>query len=47
MRQLEQEYDAATTQEQPPIPSGEIDSAKLMKDVEDFLRGQREGGANS
>jgi hypothetical protein len=47
VRQLEQEYDAATTQEQPPIPSGEIDSAKLMKDVEDFLRGQREGGANS
>jgi len=47
VRQLEQEYDAATSQEQPPIPSGEIDSAKLMKDVEDFLRGQREGGANS
>src|SRR5215471_5339524 len=43
VRQLEQEYDAAVGKEQPPLPSGEIDSNKLMKDVEDFLRSQREG----
>ena len=43
VRQLEQEYDAAAGKEQPPLPSGEIDSNKLMKDVEDFLRSQREG----
>ena len=44
VRQLEQEYDAAAGQEQPPLPSGEIDSNKLMKELEDFLREQREGG---
>ena len=43
VRQLEQEYDAAAGKEQAPLPSGEIDSNKLMKDVEDFLRSQREG----
>jgi len=47
VRQLEQEYDAAAGEEQSPLPSGEIDSNKLMKDLEDFLRGQREGGASS
>ena len=45
VRQLEQEYDATAGEEQSPLPSGEIDSNKLMKDLEDFLRGQREGGA--
>ena len=47
VRQLEQEYDATGGEEQRPIPSGEIDSNKLMKDLEDFLRGQQEGGADS
>ncbi|HTY77633.1 MAG TPA: PAC2 family protein [Candidatus Bathyarchaeia archaeon] len=44
VRQLEQEYDAAVGEEKPPLPSGEIDSNKLMKELEDFLREQREGG---
>jgi proteasome assembly chaperone (PAC2) family protein len=48
VKQLEQEYDAETGEERQPLPSGEIDSNKLMKDLEDFLRGHREsGGANS
>jgi proteasome assembly chaperone (PAC2) family protein len=45
VRQLEQEYDAPTGEEREPLPSGEIDSEKLMQDLEDFLRKQREGGA--
>ena len=48
VKQLEQEYDAETGEERQPLPSGELDSNKLMKDLEDFLRGHREGGgANS
>jgi proteasome assembly chaperone (PAC2) family protein len=44
VRKLEQEYDAAAGEEQPPLPGGELDSDRLMRDVEDFLRRQREGG---
>jgi proteasome assembly chaperone (PAC2) family protein len=47
VRQLEQEYDAAAGEEQQPLPGGELDSDKLMRDLEDFLRKQREGGAES
>ena len=46
VKQLEQEYDASAGEEQPPLPDGKLDSDKLMREVEDFLRGQqREGGA--
>lgn len=45
VRKLEQEYDAATVEEQQPLPGGELDSERLMRDVEDFLRRQREEGA--
>jgi proteasome assembly chaperone (PAC2) family protein len=44
VRQLEQEYDAAVGEERQPLPEGELDSAKLMQELEDFLRKQREGG---
>jgi proteasome assembly chaperone (PAC2) family protein len=47
VRQLEQEYDAAASEEQQPLPAGELDSDKLMRDLEDFLRKQREGGAQA
>jgi proteasome assembly chaperone (PAC2) family protein len=47
VRKLEQEYDAAAGEEQPPLPAGELDSEKLMQDLEDFLRKQREGGASA
>jgi len=45
VRKLEQEYDAAASEEQRPLPGGELDSDRLMREVEDFLRRQREGGA--
>jgi len=44
VRQLEQEYDAAAGEERPPLSGEELDSEKLMREVEDFLRGQRAGG---
>jgi proteasome assembly chaperone (PAC2) family protein len=44
VRQLEQEYDAATAEERQALPGGELDSDKLMQDLQDFLRKQREGG---
>jgi proteasome assembly chaperone (PAC2) family protein len=45
VRQLEQEYDATAGAEQRTLPRGKLDAEKLMREVEDFLRGQREGGA--
>jgi proteasome assembly chaperone (PAC2) family protein len=44
VRQLEQQYDAAESEEQ-RLPEGELDSEKLMRELQDFLRKQREGGA--
>jgi proteasome assembly chaperone (PAC2) family protein len=44
VRQLEQEYDKAVGEERQPLPEGELDSAKLMQELEDFLRKQGEGG---
>ena len=46
VRQLEQQYDAAEGEEQ-RLPDGELDSEKLMRELQDFLRKQREGGAGS
>jgi proteasome assembly chaperone (PAC2) family protein len=45
VRQLEQEYDAAAGEERQLLPGGELDSEKLMQELQDFLRKQREGGA--
>ena len=47
VRKLEEEYDAAAGEEQQPLPGGELDSEKLMQELEDFLRKQREGGAGA
>jgi len=44
VQQLEQQYDATAGEERQPLPDGELDSEKLMQDLQDFLRGQREGG---
>jgi hypothetical protein len=44
VRQLEQQYDAEAGEEQQPLPGGELDSDKLMQELQDFLRKQREGG---
>jgi proteasome assembly chaperone (PAC2) family protein len=45
VRKLEQEYDATAAEERQPLPGGELDSDKLMQELQDFLRKQREGGA--
>lgn len=45
VRKLEQEYDTAASEEQPPLSGEDLDPDKLMREVEDFLRGHREGGA--
>jgi proteasome assembly chaperone (PAC2) family protein len=47
VRKLEQQYDAEAADERQPLPDGELDSDKLMRELEDFLRKQREGGAGS
>src|SRR2546421_5542776 len=45
VRKLEQEYDAEAGEEQPSLPGGELDSDKLMQELQDFLRKQRGTGA--
>ena len=45
VRRLEQQYDAAAGEERQPLPDGELDSEKLMRELQDFLRKQGEGGA--
>ncbi len=47
VRQLEQEYDATAGEERQALPDGELDSEKLMKELEAFLRGHKEGGADA
>ena len=48
VKQLEQEYDASAGEEHPPLADEKLDSEKLMREVEDFLRGQqREGGTQA
>ena len=45
VRRLEQQYDAAAGEERQPLPDGKLDSEKLMRELQDFLRKQGEGGA--
>lgn len=45
VRKLEQEYDAETGEEQ-QLPGGELDSEKLMQELQDFLRKQRGSGTD-
>ena len=47
VRQLEQQYDAEAAETPHALPDGELDSDKLMQDLQDFLRKQREGGGSS
>jgi proteasome assembly chaperone (PAC2) family protein len=42
VQQLEQQYDATASEERQAL--GELDSDKLMQELQDFLRRQREGG---
>ncbi len=43
VQQLEQEYDATDGEERQALPSGELDSDKLMQELQDFLRKQQKG----
>jgi proteasome assembly chaperone (PAC2) family protein len=45
VQQLEREYDATAGEERQTLQHGELDSKELLQELEDFLRGQREGGA--
>lgn len=45
VQQLEQQYDATADEERSTLPDGELDSEKLMQELEDFLRGKQEGGS--
>jgi len=47
VKQLEQQYDAEGGEERQPLSGEELDPDKLMREVEDFLRKQREGGAGT
>jgi hypothetical protein len=47
VRKLEEEYDAEAGEEAKPLPGGELDSEKLMQELQDFLRKQRESGGGS
>jgi proteasome assembly chaperone (PAC2) family protein len=47
VQQLEQQYDATASEEGQAPAIGELDSDKLMQELQDFLRGQREGGPES
>jgi len=45
VRKLEEQYDAEAGAEGSPLPAGELDSDKLMQDLEDFLR--KQGGTGT
>jgi proteasome assembly chaperone (PAC2) family protein len=47
IRQLEKQYDATAAEERQTLANEPLDSDKLMRDLDEFLRGQREGGAES
>jgi proteasome assembly chaperone (PAC2) family protein len=46
VRKLEQQYDATAPAEPPPLPAGEVDSEKLMQELREFLRKEREDGVD-
>lgn len=43
VRQLEQEYDSTVDEASPPLLDKDLNSEKLMQELEDFLREEREG----
>ena len=45
VRQLEQDYDATVDEAPRPLRDDDFNPEKLMQELEDFLREQREGGA--
>ena len=47
VQQLEHAYDAAAGEERQPLPGGELDSDRLMQDLDDFLRSSGRVDASS
>ena len=47
VRQLEQEYDSTVDEEPHPLRDEELNPEKLMQELEDFLREEREGGGDA
>jgi hypothetical protein len=45
VRQLEQDYDTEADEEQQTLRDEELNPEQLMQELEDFLRQEREGGA--
>ena len=45
VRQLEQDYDSTADEALPPLRDEDLNSEKLIQELEDFLREEREGGA--
>jgi proteasome assembly chaperone (PAC2) family protein len=45
VRQLEQDYDSAVEEAPPPLRDEDLNTEKLMQDLEDFLREERKGEA--
>ena len=46
VKKLEQQYDAEVAEEQKGLPAEELDSDKLMQELQDFLRKQQGGGSS-
>ena len=44
VQQLEQDYDTTVDEESPPLLDEDINPEKLVQELEDFLRDEREGG---
>ncbi|MEE8304953.1 MAG: PAC2 family protein, partial [Candidatus Tectomicrobia bacterium] len=47
VRELEQEYDSAADEEPLPLLEEDLNPEKLMQELEDFLREEREGGGEA
>ena len=45
VRQLEQDYDATGDEAPRPLRDDDLNAEQLMQELEDFLREEREGGA--
>ena len=45
VRQLEQDYDSTVEEGPRPLRDEDLNTEKLMQELEDFLREEREGGA--
>jgi hypothetical protein len=47
VQQLEQEYDSEVGERRRPLHDEDLNPDQLMRELEDFLREEREGGGES